>query len=368
MPLAMLFRDAGAAMVTVIHRSSYRELFADVTCSRVGLGGLSREGWGPLGSAEGVESRRREAACRCCRRCHLAPAGLAATAACPARLLPSTQRAEARAQADACLPRVPGTLAGHAHGAAGEGSALEQEQHQQVQQQQEQVAQVQQAQQQQEQQQVAQEQQAKQWQQRHAWQPPPAEHPYAISYSSKLRQAYGQQGVAEEAHTAPTRGPRSAAGPLGQGQAAPGGASGTAGSLQVADLPGMTATADVLVVAVGYPHLVKRHWVKPGAVVVDVGINVVEEDWEEQQNSVGGSAARRRRAAATRNQHQNHHHGAAQHQHHPFHVVGDVDAEDVAGVASVLTPVPGGVGPMTIAAVLHNTLAAARRSLLSESW
>ncbi|EFN58676.1 hypothetical protein CHLNCDRAFT_48501 [Chlorella variabilis] len=88
------------------------------------------------------------------------------------------------------------------------------------------------------------------------------------------------------------------------------------------DLPSITRTGDILVVAVGYPQLVKREWVKPGAVVIDVGVNV-----------------------------------------QPWHVVGDVDFWDVAEVASALTPVPGGVGPMTIAAVLHNTVQAARYNL-----
>ncbi|KAL6775821.1 hypothetical protein ACKKBG_A18630 [Auxenochlorella protothecoides x Auxenochlorella symbiontica] len=91
----------------------------------------------------------------------------------------------------------------------------------------------------------------------------------------------------------------------------------------LAGLPGITRTADVLVVAVGYPRLVRASWVKPGAAVVDVGINVE-----------GGR------------------------------VVGDVDEAGVAGVAGVMTPVPGGVGPMTIAATLHNVVASARDRLL----
>ncbi|KAL0022085.1 hypothetical protein WJX79_005384 [Trebouxia sp. C0005] len=83
-------------------------------------------------------------------------------------------------------------------------------------------------------------------------------------------------------------------------------------------------TADILIVAVGHAELVKRSWIKPGAVVIDVGINVVG-------NIDTGE----------------------------YHVVGDIAYAEVAQVASAITPVPGGVGPMTIAAVLHNTIQAA---------
>ena len=93
-------------------------------------------------------------------------------------------------------------------------------------------------------------------------------------------------------------------------------------------LPSITSTADILIVAVGWPKLVKRHWVKPGAVVLDVGINVIP-------NKTG----RPRRKAR---------------------IAGDVDFDEVCHVASAITPVPGGIGPMTIAAVVHNTLQAAR--------
>jgi methylenetetrahydrofolate dehydrogenase (NADP+) / methenyltetrahydrofolate cyclohydrolase len=85
------------------------------------------------------------------------------------------------------------------------------------------------------------------------------------------------------------------------------------------DLGAVCARADVLIAAVGRPRMVKADWVKPGAVVVDVGINRLEEG-----------------------------------------LVGDVDFEPVAEVASAITPVPGGVGPMTIAMLLRNTLQAAR--------
>ncbi|WP_234554421.1 bifunctional 5,10-methylenetetrahydrofolate dehydrogenase/5,10-methenyltetrahydrofolate cyclohydrolase [Thermus caliditerrae] len=83
------------------------------------------------------------------------------------------------------------------------------------------------------------------------------------------------------------------------------------------NLPEVTRRADVLVVAVGRPHLVRREWVRPGAIVVDVGVNRVEGK-----------------------------------------LLGDVHPE-VAEVASALTPVPGGVGPMTVAMLMANTVKAA---------
>jgi methylenetetrahydrofolate dehydrogenase (NADP+) / methenyltetrahydrofolate cyclohydrolase len=89
------------------------------------------------------------------------------------------------------------------------------------------------------------------------------------------------------------------------------------------DLGELTRQADVLVVAVGKPNLVNGGAVKPGAAVIDVGINRLP----------GGK------------------------------LVGDVDAASVSGIASHLTPVPGGVGPMTIAMLIANTVAAAERSI-----
>ena len=93
-------------------------------------------------------------------------------------------------------------------------------------------------------------------------------------------------------------------------------------------LPSITSTADILIVAVGWPKLVKRHWVKRGAVVLDVGINVIP-------NKTGRPKRKAR-------------------------IAGDVDFDEVSHVASAISPVPGGIGPMTIAAVVHNTLQAAR--------
>ncbi|REJ33547.1 MAG: bifunctional methylenetetrahydrofolate dehydrogenase/methenyltetrahydrofolate cyclohydrolase, partial [Bacillota bacterium] len=86
------------------------------------------------------------------------------------------------------------------------------------------------------------------------------------------------------------------------------------------DLPSICREADILVAAVGRPRMVKADWIKPGAAVIDVGINRLED----------GS------------------------------LVGDVDFEAARQVAGWITPVPGGVGPMTIAMLLANTVQAAR--------
>jgi methylenetetrahydrofolate dehydrogenase (NADP+)/methenyltetrahydrofolate cyclohydrolase len=88
------------------------------------------------------------------------------------------------------------------------------------------------------------------------------------------------------------------------------------------DLPGVCAAADILIAAVGRPEMVKADWVKPGAVVIDVGINRTADG-----------------------------------------LVGDVAFAEVAEVAGAITPVPGGVGPMTIAGLLRNTVQAARLQL-----
>ena len=95
------------------------------------------------------------------------------------------------------------------------------------------------------------------------------------------------------------------------------------------DLPALCRTADVLVAAVGRPEMVKADWIKPGAVVIDVGINRVP--------------APERGDGKTR-------------------LAGDVDFAGAMGVAAAVTPVPGGVGPMTIAMLMSNTLTAARRA------
>jgi methylenetetrahydrofolate dehydrogenase (NADP+)/methenyltetrahydrofolate cyclohydrolase len=93
------------------------------------------------------------------------------------------------------------------------------------------------------------------------------------------------------------------------------------------DLPEVCHRADILVGAVGRPEMIRGGWVKPGAIVIDVGIN-----------RVPNPAARE---GKTR-------------------LVGDVAFEEAREVAGAITPVPGGVGPMTIACLLHNTLQATR--------
>ncbi|HEX2760542.1 MAG TPA: bifunctional methylenetetrahydrofolate dehydrogenase/methenyltetrahydrofolate cyclohydrolase FolD [Rhizomicrobium sp.] len=89
------------------------------------------------------------------------------------------------------------------------------------------------------------------------------------------------------------------------------------------DLPALARRADILVAAIGKPEFVKADWVKPGAVVIDVGINRVE----------AGDGK--------------------------YKLVGDVDYETAKAVAGAITPVPGGVGAMTIICLMHNTLIAA---------
>lgn len=91
------------------------------------------------------------------------------------------------------------------------------------------------------------------------------------------------------------------------------------------DLPAVCRAADILIAAVGRPLMVKQDWVKPGAYVIDVGINRVEDASKKSG----------------------------------YRLVGDVDFEAVKEVAGAITPVPGGVGPMTITMLLVNTLQAA---------
>ena len=93
------------------------------------------------------------------------------------------------------------------------------------------------------------------------------------------------------------------------------------------DLPEVVRRADIVVAAVGRPEMVKGEWIKPGATVIDVGINRVPASEEGKTR-----------------------------------LVGDVDYASASEVASAITPVPGGVGPMTIAVLLRNTLVAAHRN------
>jgi len=98
------------------------------------------------------------------------------------------------------------------------------------------------------------------------------------------------------------------------------------------DLPALCRTADILVAAVGRPEMIKGDWIKPGATVIDVGINRVPS-----RDPVKAAEGKTR-------------------------VVGDVDFNQAVEVAGRITPVPGGVGPMTIACLLANTYTAACRA------
>jgi methylenetetrahydrofolate dehydrogenase (NADP+)/methenyltetrahydrofolate cyclohydrolase len=108
------------------------------------------------------------------------------------------------------------------------------------------------------------------------------------------------------------------------------------------DLPAICREADLLVVAVGKPGLVTAEWVRPGAVVVDVGMNRLSSLDDAPENL--RRSARVRQAIETRGR----------------VLVGDVDFESVAPVAGRITPVSGGVGPLTVAMLLKNTVQAAR--------
>ncbi|CZF86042.1 bifunctional methylenetetrahydrofolate dehydrogenase/methenyltetrahydrofolate cyclohydrolase FolD [Grimontia marina] len=90
------------------------------------------------------------------------------------------------------------------------------------------------------------------------------------------------------------------------------------------DAVSLCKQADILVAAVGVPELLDSAWVKPGAVVLDVGINAIEKDGKRK-------------------------------------LVGDVNFADVADICKAITPVPGGIGPMTIACLIKNTLVAAKQ-------
>jgi len=94
------------------------------------------------------------------------------------------------------------------------------------------------------------------------------------------------------------------------------------------DLPLIAKEADILVAAIGKPEMVKGDWIKRGAVVIDVGVNRVEDSSKKKG----------------------------------YRLVGDVAFEEAVKVASAITPVPGGVGPLTIAMLMKNILTAAKRA------
>ena len=98
------------------------------------------------------------------------------------------------------------------------------------------------------------------------------------------------------------------------------------------DLPTVCRRADILIAAVGQPRMILGGWLKPGATVIDVGINRITEPSGEKR------------------------------------LVGDVDFASASEVAAAITPVPGGVGPMTVACLMQNTLAAARLQLATKAF
>jgi methylenetetrahydrofolate dehydrogenase (NADP+)/methenyltetrahydrofolate cyclohydrolase len=93
------------------------------------------------------------------------------------------------------------------------------------------------------------------------------------------------------------------------------------------DIGAVTRLADILIVAIGQPEFVKGDMVRPGAVVIDVGTNRVDDATRERG----------------------------------YRLVGDVEFEAVKEIASAITPVPGGVGPMTVTMLIYNTVQAAKR-------
>ena len=109
----------------------------------------------------------------------------------------------------------------------------------------------------------------------------------------------------------------------------PGNATVTLTHSRTKDLAAICRTADILIVAIGKPEFVTADMVKPGAVVIDVGIHRIAD----QSKKTG------------------------------FRLIGDVKYDEVAPIASAITPVPGGVGPMTIAALLYNTLQSSEKKV-----
>ena len=109
----------------------------------------------------------------------------------------------------------------------------------------------------------------------------------------------------------------------------PGNATVTIAHSRSQGLEAITKTADIIIVALGIPRFLKAHMVKEGVVIIDVGINKIDD-----QNASKG-----------------------------YRLVGDVDYDAVAPLAKAITPVPGGVGPMTITALLENTWKAFQKSI-----
>lgn len=112
------------------------------------------------------------------------------------------------------------------------------------------------------------------------------------------------------------------------------------------DLEDVVRRADIVVAAVGRPEMVRGDWLKPGCTVIDVGINRIAVEGNAGSDGASGSDSR----------------GSSGGSGGKTRLVGDVHYESAAAVAGAITPVPGGVGPMTIACLLANTLVACCRA------
>jgi methylenetetrahydrofolate dehydrogenase (NADP+) / methenyltetrahydrofolate cyclohydrolase len=112
------------------------------------------------------------------------------------------------------------------------------------------------------------------------------------------------------------------------------------------DLAGVARQADILVAAIGRPALITADFIKPGAVVIDVGINKIEEDALPKFLQADPSLGAQHEKNMAENKR--------------YVLAGDVNFSSASAVASALTPVPGGVGPLTIAMLMKNTVQAAR--------
>lgn len=99
--------------------------------------------------------------------------------------------------------------------------------------------------------------------------------------------------------------------------------------IETIDIMKHTQMADILIVGVGVPHLVKREWVKDDVVIVDIGINSINDPSKKKG----------------------------------YRLVGDVDYENIKNIASYITPVPGGIGPMTVSMLMKNTLISYKNSI-----
>ena len=101
--------------------------------------------------------------------------------------------------------------------------------------------------------------------------------------------------------------------------------------IETKDITKHTKNADILIVGVGVPHLVKRNWVKEGVVIIDIGINTIDDPTKKSG----------------------------------YRLVGDVDYKEIKDIVSFITPVPGGVGPMTVSMLMKNTLISYKNSLVN---